>query len=166
MLRNYLIVAVRNLIRGKLYTFINVLGLSVGVASCAMIALVVHHTWSYDEWHEQRDSIYQVLLREVSPEGKVQLKGHQPVDVVPAIKDDMPEIERATRVISSQVIVSYADARFKQRVLFADPDVMRMFTYPLHSGDAATCLTDLSSAVLSEQTFDDCSGVRAKRSRV
>ena len=96
MIRNYLTVAFRNLIQQKLYTFINVFGLSIGIACCILIALLVKHEWSYDAFHENRDTIYQLLLSEVSPEGKIQIKGQQPIDVVPAIKDEMPEVEMAT----------------------------------------------------------------------
>ena len=71
MFRNYLIVAVRNLLRQKLYAFINVFGLAIGLACCILIFLYVRHEWQYDAFHENADRIFRVIVRETRPDGSV-----------------------------------------------------------------------------------------------
>ncbi len=72
MLRNYLKIALRNLRKQKIYAFINVVGLAVGLAFCALIFLFVRHEWTYDRFHENADRIHRVHRVSFSPDGIVE----------------------------------------------------------------------------------------------
>ena len=69
MLRNYILVAFRNLVREKVYSLINVVGLAVAVAVCVFVGLIVHLQLNYDHFHSNKDRLYRMLSREVRPKG-------------------------------------------------------------------------------------------------
>ena len=91
MFRNYLITALRNLLRNPLYAFINVFGLSIGITCSLVILLFIKHEFSYDRFHVRKDLIYRVVFENVSPERMV--KSPQFTDPVgPAMVEEFPEI--------------------------------------------------------------------------
>lgn len=161
MLRNYLMVSIRNLLRNKLYAFINVLGLSVGVASCILIALFVHHEWTFDAFHEHADSIYRILTREVSPEGKVKLKTYHLEDLGSALDEAFEEVTATTRWVRSRATVSRGESSFNLRVALVDSTFFQMFTFPLLVGDSRSVLTSLDNVVITEETHERLFGDRA-----
>ena len=83
MFRNYLVVAVRNLLRHKVYSFINVFGFAIGIASCALILLLVQDEWSYDRYHDHADQIYRVLREN---------KASTPPPLAPILVHNFPEV--------------------------------------------------------------------------
>src|SRR4028118_2080506 len=98
MLKNYLTVALRNLMRHKGYTFINVLGLTVGLACFLLIALYVKDELSYDRHHAHADRIYRVTRDWVEKSGTVSLHlGHVAPPFGPLLKNDFGEIEQVVR---------------------------------------------------------------------
>ena len=96
MIRNYIIVAVRNITRHKLYAFINVAGLSVGLASCVLVILFVQREFAFNGYHERGDRIYHTVR--LTYEEPTSSNGGTSGALGPALKDEFPGIEATTRV--------------------------------------------------------------------
>ena len=152
MLRNYLKIAFRNLRKHVGYTFINVVGLALGIACCLLIFLLVTHEWSYDAFHEDADRIYRVYLEETAPDGTVEPALLTPPHLAPAMDSAFAGVERTTRVIIGSRHFKRDDQSFSENVLLADSAFFQMFSFPLLAGNPGTALTDLQSAVITEET--------------
>lgn len=149
MFRNYLTVAVRNLLKQKGYTFINVTGLAVGIACCILILLYVQHELSYDRFHEKADRIYRVAQEQRF--GTVQQVAVQAGPVGPALAADFAEIETAARININQCVVRYGDRIFpKEKIVFTDSTIFDVFTFPLLQGNEAGALNQPGTMVLTE----------------
>lgn len=144
MLRNYLIVAYRNLMRQKVYSLINVAGLSIGIAFCILAFLYIRREWTYDTFHQNAERIYRVY----HDWGKGP-SGLSPDPLGPALEDAFPEV-RSVRIGLGASSVTYGDRSFRGGVYFADPAVLEVFTFPLLNGDPATVLDGPNSAVITE----------------
>ena len=150
MFRNYLIVAVRNVLRQKLYAFINVFGLAIGLACCILIFLYVRHEWQYDAFHENADRIFRVIVRETRPDGSVGFSTLHPTSLAASLKEEFPGIERTSGFIRSRTQVSYRKIFFQESFGMVEPDFLEMFSFPLLAGDSATALQRLDGVVISE----------------
>jgi len=151
MFTSYLKVSVRNLSRHKVPTFINVAGLSLGIAVCIMIMVYIRQELSYDTFHGHADDIYRVLTDQKAVDGSVSRSAFQPLPMLPALRSEFPEIQYATRSSTGGTIIVRDDKVFEEEVLFVDPDFFRMFSFPLVQGDPSTALMDPSSIVLTEK---------------
>jgi len=100
MNKNYFKVAIRNLLRNKGYTIINLSGLAVGVAACILIMLFVKSEWSYDKFHSRSGRLYRLWLEEKEAEDKVFTETVTPIPLGPALQNSIPEIESTCRVYS------------------------------------------------------------------
>ena len=151
MLTNYLKIALRNLMRNKLYASINILGLAIGMACCVLIFSAVHQQWSFDRFHKNRDVIFRVLAREITKEGEIARTVKQPTELAAALKETFPEIAHTTRFANSNVIIERGNKLFGERIALIDPAYLQIFTYSLLAGDANTALDDMHSVVISER---------------
>ena len=139
MFKHYLTIALRNVLKHKSYTFINVFGLALGVACCILVFLFARHELSYDNFHEHGENIYRVNLLTKTPAGEVKENGGQPIPLAPVLKESYPEIIHATRFKRGSAIVrSSPENALRETVYFADNDVFAMFTFPFLHGDANT----------------------------
>jgi len=152
MLRNYLKIAIRNLRKHRAYSFINIFGLAVGLATCILIFLWVQDEVSYDRFHTHLDSLYRVVCYD-------RINSHEKYSVTsppiaPALEQNFPEILRATRYeeLSSQLIKVGEKKFLENEVSVADPAFLEMFSFPLIKGDPKTALIDSHSALLTETT--------------
>lgn len=150
MLRNYLKIALRNIRRNKVYSFINVVGLTVGIASSVLILLWVANELSYDRFHKNADDIYRIV-------GDDSLLGKMATTCGPLaeyMKDNFPSVVNATRYMP------YAGSpfRYQNKLLnvtkgaFADPAFFRMFSYHFLRGSPGTALSGISDMVITEST--------------
>ena len=103
MLRNYIKIAARVLLRHKLYTFINVFGLSLGIACCILILLFVRNELSYDSFHKQGDTIYRVLQASTKPNKETDLSAYEPMPLAPALRAEYPEVVHAARFAGGEL---------------------------------------------------------------
>jgi putative ABC transport system permease protein len=149
MLRNYLIVAVRNLLRHRGYSAINVVGLAVGMAFCILTFLFVQNEWTYDTFHENAGRIYRVYKVSKGQKGETRRSVESHTPLAPALAN-FPEIRRAVRVMSWGGPVNVEGKVFRESWLFADPAFFEMFSFPLRQGDPRTALQDKSGIVISE----------------
>ena len=125
MLRNYLKITLRNLMRHKLYSLINILGLAIGMACAFLILGFVRFELNYDRYHPDADRIYRII-RQVrnKPGGHIEERFNTGAPLLPFIKAGLPGIERAARLGQSGGVVSAGDRRFvESRFFFADADL-------------------------------------------
>lgn len=159
MLKNYLKVALRNISKHKAYSSINIIGLAIGMAACILILLWVQYELSYDTFHEKSDNIYRVLHRwEI--EGEAELSCLTQVPLAPAIKEQCPQISRATRFDDGdRQIIRYQDRRFQNDIVAeADNDFLQMFSLRFLQGDIKTALVDPISVVISDEMAEKIFG--------
>jgi putative ABC transport system permease protein len=151
MLNNYLKVAFRNLLRQKGYSFINVAGLSIGLACSFFILLWVMHELSFDRFHEHGDRIYRVLRNETN-NGEVFTRASTPGPLGVVLTQNFPEIENATYTRQDQeYLVTYNGNSFREKGNHVSADFFEVFSLPLLQGDPATALQAENSAVISER---------------
>src|SRR5262245_2633272 len=91
MFNHYLKIALRNVLKQKAYSFINIFGLAVGVACCMLVILFVRHERSYDLFHENGPRIFRVNLEKKTPAGSMELSAGQPVPLGPTMSASFPE---------------------------------------------------------------------------
>lgn len=153
MLNNYFKVARRNLVQNKLYTGINILGLSIGIICCLLIYLFVQNELNYDNFHENGDRIYRVV-RVMDAEKDPRLVGITSAPFRDAIVNDFPEmVEEATRLSPGDGLVRINGKKFREnRFYTADANFFRVFSWPLVKGDPQTVLNRPNTVVLSEAT--------------
>jgi ABC-type antimicrobial peptide transport system permease subunit len=152
MFMNFVKTAWRNVVRHKRYSFINIFGLAVGLASCIAILLWVRDEMSYDRFHANAASIQRVIATASEPGGGNESFAVLPPNLGPALKAEFPEIRAAVRHLSlDQQIVANGERRFYERgISLVDPEFLQIFSFPLRRGDARRALVDPQSIVLSE----------------
>ncbi|NKB69291.1 MAG: FtsX-like permease family protein [Candidatus Latescibacteria bacterium] len=160
MLRNYLLVALRSLWRQRRYSLINIAGLSIGIACCALMALYVDHELRFDAFHERGARIYRLVLEDSAPGGKG--RGTLlPADLVVAVKETVPGVRRATGFIASSARVRLGDESFRMGAALVSPDFLEIFSFPLHRGDPTAALDAPSKAVISAAAAERIFGLEA-----
>ncbi len=151
MFKNYLKIAFRNLVKHKVYSFINIAGLAVGMACCIIVLLWIQNELSYDRFHEKTDSIHRVIFEKHRPE-RISHEARGANATGPALKNEYPEIVNFTRFRGGvRWLVKYKDKEFENDILsVADPSFFEIFTFPFIKGDPKTALSDPRSVVITE----------------
>ncbi len=152
MIRNYLKIAIRNLRKHRGYSFINIFGLAVGLATCILILLWVQDEVSYDQFHTNLDSLYRLVCYDrINASEKFSVT---PPPIALALEQNFPEILRATRYHElNKQLVKVGEKKFLENdVSVADPAFLEMFSFPLIQGDPKTALTDPHTALVTEST--------------
>lgn len=152
MLKNYLKIAFRNIIRQKGYSFINVMGLALGIGSCLLIMLWVMDELSYDRFHENAGRLYRIEQDQFYSERTFHVNV-TPYPMARGGKDEIPEIEFATPLPRpGTLLCRYGDkAFFEQNVLAVQPDFLSMFTFPMIRGDRAGALQHPQSLLITRE---------------
>lgn len=151
MFKNCLRIAMRNLRKYKGYSFINILGLSLGMACFLLILSYVQNELSFERFHENRDRLFR-LMRVERMEGEFNEVDYVPAPLAPAVQDQFPEIIAAIRITrGGGVTVQYRDKTFvERRILMADSPFFKAFSFPLRRGNAETVLEEQYSVVVTE----------------
>ncbi len=154
MIRNYIIIAMRTLLRNKSYTLINVLGLSLGVACCLLLALYIQDEMSYDKHHQDVDNVYRITTHFIGGAGLNDLASTSP-PIAPTLKNEIPEIVEAARMVNppgvAQNLIKYGDKLFYETNGFlADSTLFKILTYEFIEGNPKKALTQPNSVVLIE----------------
>jgi putative ABC transport system permease protein len=149
MISNYIKVAIRNLLRQKAFSFINIFGLALGISCTALIGMWVNDELSYDRFHDDYDHIYRVTA--TLPE----LKIHAAVSSAPlalAIKNEIPEVADAVRTTEpKRDLMQVGDARFEEKgIIFADSNFFKVFTFAFVKGDRESALLNPDGIVITE----------------
>ncbi len=152
MWRHYLLITFRNLQRNKSLFFINLLGLSTGLACTILIYLWVHDELLVDKFHERDAQLYQVMQRISENKEDVQIWEWTPGLLAQTLKEDFPEVEMGVPVVTlnNTGIVTKADQRWKASELYAGEDFFKLFSFELLEGDPEVALQEVNSVVISE----------------
>ncbi|MGB2907246.1 MAG: ABC transporter permease, partial [Candidatus Aminicenantaceae bacterium] len=145
MIGSYLKIAMRNLLKNKTFSVLNIVGLAIGLTAFVLIALYVQHELSFDRFHPNADRMYRVVR---------EARTFTPPPLGPALKEKLPEVEAAGRLIlSTNFLISYGQEHFLEEEFFwADPEIFQIFSFPFLSGDPRTALEDPAAILLSERT--------------
>jgi len=149
MFKNYLKIAFRNLTKHKIYSVINILGLTAGLACFILVGLYVSYESSFDKYHENIDDLYRLVAtggRDDNYDGIAKITAPWGE----AALDEIPEVRNMTRFIfHGTTLMRYEDKRFfESSGFFADSTVLEMFSFPLIQGDVQTALTRPNSIVI------------------
>lgn len=151
MIKNYLKIAWRNFIKGKLYSFINLSGLTIGMTSFILIALFVQYELSYDKQHENVDDIYRVISQQPGNEYKgTDLFSGTPIPLGTAMVNDFSEVEAKTSIDLREGLLNIDKKVFSEKGIFADKGFFDVFTIPLISGEGKTALDEPLNILLTE----------------
>ena len=150
MFKNYIITSIRNIRKTKIYTFINVFGLSVGIASAVLILLFIISELSYDRNFGNADRIYRLYI-EANFEGSEFQGPHTCKPAGPVFVDEIPEVVNYTRLDpASQTMVHYGDNKFvEDHFVYADSGVFQIFGLNMYEGDPNTALREPNTVVLT-----------------
>lgn len=152
MLFNYLKITLRNIRKHKGFSFINIVGLAVGMASCMIIFLYVASELTYDMYHTDADRIYRVAMWWKVPSGEFQSAGIN-AGVAPELTDNFPQVEIAARYMPIRDrIVRHGDAYFyEDRMGYADQEIFDIFHIPFVYGDARSALAEPWTVVITQR---------------
>lgn len=145
MIRSYITIALRNIRRNLSYTLLNIFGLTLGIASCLILFLVVRNELTFDNY-KKADRIYRVTLNAIDFNSNVSLA------VVPKMRNDFPELEQVSQVMYNQEgMIKINNQRFKEKdFVVADEHLPQIFDFQWMSGDPKTALKEPNSIVLTE----------------
>lgn len=157
MFKNYFKVGIRNILKYKVFSFINVFGLAVAMSVCMLIILMLADQYRYDQFHEKKDRIYRILSDQ---EGSKQPYATSPYPLASTLKAEYPIVEETTNLtpgIGGDVV--YQQKFADMRGYFAEPSFFSIFSFDLTLGDKATALTSPRSMIISRemayQLFND-----------
>ncbi|MGN8071240.1 ABC transporter permease [Mucilaginibacter sp. 22184] len=152
MIRNYLKIAVRTLLKNKGFTFINILGLALGLAICLLIIFFVVDELSYDRYNTKCENIYRVNT-DLKYNGTVSYFAGSPIPLADALMREFPEVEKAVRITPA------VNIRFKKgnetvredgATFYCENGIFDIFTFPMLSGNPKTALTEPNAVVITE----------------
>jgi putative ABC transport system permease protein len=149
MFINHLKVAIRNLLKNKVHSGINIFGLAVGFAASLVIFLFANNELTYDAFHKNAESIFQVYKERITPTG-TQITRDTWVPLARELKRQYPSIIEATRFWTNTDWVQFRDRRFQENVAYVDPSFLKIFTFPLVQGDANSVFSDIHSVIISQ----------------
>ena len=152
MLKHYLVIALRNLWKSRLFSAINIAGLAIGMATCTLILLYVQHELSYDRFHPAAERLYRVLTIDKAIGVSSQFVGVTLPPLGPALAASFPEVESFCRVGSGQrqlLEVNPERHVYAENVVVADSNFFSVFGFKLLKGDPLTCLNEPFAQVLT-----------------
>ena len=154
MIRNFITIAYRNFIRNRFFSIINLLGLSIGIASCLLIFTYVSNELSYEEMHPEHDQIFRVLTRVITAE-RTETLALTANKIAAVAEDKYPEVESAAKVMHygnfRPVVMQYEDKIFYEKsFVLADPAIIDLFAFEWVAGDPQNALQEPFDIILSE----------------
>jgi putative ABC transport system permease protein len=150
MFRNYFKTAFRNLGKSKLYSAINIFGLTVGLAACLLIGVYINHELSYDKFNSNANRIVRATM-EYSSAGTVNTVATTGTKVGPQFKRIFPAVEDYVRTFISHNVVKTGDKIFDEpHILYADPAFFKIFSFHIVEGDAASALNEPDKIVITQ----------------
>ena len=160
LLPNYVKVAVRNILKHKTYSLINIFGLSIGVASCLLILLFVWNEWSYDQFHTKSDRIYRAWTEMQINSGPPETNTLMPLVMGPELKANFPEIKSFARMMKYSELVKreQSDLSFSASISLVDSTLFRMFDFELIRGNRTSVFRNPRSLVLSKSAAEQYFG--------
>ena len=158
MLQHYIKIALRSLLKNKIYTAINLSGLAIGSACCLLISLYVYDEISYDKFFDDSERIYRVALERQYPTN-TRYFGSSPVNLATTLKENYDEVEHAGRIyrmfFQNQLTVQIEDRAFiETKFLFADNDFLDVFSFDFLEGNPDRALDHRTNVILNKSTAE------------
>src|SRR5260370_23869692 len=160
MIKNYLKIAWRNLLKNKIFSFINIFGLSVGLTCCMLISVYLYNEVSYDKYHKNIDQLYQLATTFVK-DGKEDKTPNTPAPMAAAMKQEFPEIKETARLMAlfaeDKTLMQYKEGNtapksfYETKGYMADASFFQLFTYNFIEGNPAVALKEPNTIVVSEE---------------
>jgi len=160
MIGNYVKVASRNISKQKTFTFINAIGLSIGIATCVLIYLFIQDDRRFDRFHSNGENIVRlhsnrIATRNPGDEITYQKSAYLSAALEGALRSEVPEVEKVS-IFSGPIdyTIRLADQFYKERVTFVGSEFLSMFSFGMISGDSLSALSDPTSVVLTKSVAD------------
>ena len=151
MFRNYLTIALRNIIRHRLYSFINIAGLAVGLTCVILITLFVRDELSYDKWIAGSENLWRVeVTYHVPGRSDPIITAQTSMPLPAAMRDQIPEVRSATRLARETLTLTAGDRQFSSNVGTVDSNFLQVIPLPLVAGDPRTALAQPENIVISQ----------------
>jgi putative ABC transport system permease protein len=150
MFKNYFKTAIRNLLHNKVYSFINIAGLGLGLACAMLITLYVNDELSYDRFHKNVGNIYRLDKQQTNEDGSLHFGSYTGYFPGPRFAANIPEIESFVRFDPSVADIKAGSNIQLESISLVDPNFFSVFNFPLSSGNAKTVLTQPNSVVITE----------------
>jgi|GEM_PF-75075 len=157
LVRNYITTALRNLVKYKAYSALNISGLVVGLTAAFLVFLWIDGEMAVDAFHENADRLYQVKINASGDEG-TSTWSNAPAPLADALETGFPEIEASILSLPIRASLRKEDRASREVGYFASPAFFEAYTFPLIAGDAATALAQPGNVVLSERTVEKLFG--------
>jgi putative ABC transport system permease protein len=153
MFINYFKNAIRIIFSQRFYSFINIIGLSIGITACILVILFVKHDLSYDGYNKNAENIYRIEFS-FPQEGVVNHMAQSPALLGPTLKNEYPEIKKLSRIyFSERSLVKAGDkSNYENRISFADSAFFEIFSYQVIAGDVTQFLKKPNSIIITEST--------------
>ncbi|HWK02616.1 MAG TPA: ABC transporter permease [Puia sp.] len=149
LFKNHFKSSFRNLARNKSFSLINISGLAIGMASAIIILLWIQLQLSYDQFHKNKDRIYQLYNR-IELDGKIQCWGATPMVMAPILKSSYPQVEETAR-LNWVGAFTLGEGHLQTQGYITDPGFLKIFSFPLVAGDPNTALNAQHAIVLTEK---------------
>ncbi len=151
MLKNYFKIAFRNLWRHRVFSLINILGLTVGMTACFLIFLYVRFEMSYDNMHSKSDRIYRIICDIKTPTETMKPGGPSWAVGPHLTMGDFPQVEASVRITGDELLVRKGNVKFQEtNSIYADSSFFQVFDFKLIRGNPHTCLNEPLNIVFSE----------------
>ncbi|MEM9144345.1 MAG: ABC transporter permease, partial [Bacteroidota bacterium] len=151
MIRNYLKIAWRNLIKRKVFTTVNVLGLAIGITSVCLILLWAEDEINYDRIFPKQDLIYFVPTNHNFDDG-IATFYDTPRPLAHDLKEEIPEITKSATTSSTELLLNQGETRINRMGSFVDPDFLDIFSLQFIEGSPENALNDPDAIVLTQKT--------------
>ncbi len=156
MLKNYLKIAFRNLVKSKAFSFINIAGLAIGLSGFILISLYLRQELSYDEFNKKGDRIYRPVEIQRPTGVPVQNVAVTMGPLAAALKNDFPEIDEAGRIMPAPTFYCSVGEKgfYENEIVYADPQILSIFTIPFIEGDPAQSLSEPNTILLTKSVAE------------
>ncbi|WP_299322079.1 ABC transporter permease [uncultured Maribacter sp.] len=150
MFKNYIKIAWRNLFKNRVFTAANIVGLTLAFAVALLLTMTALFELSYDQFHVNKASVYQVYYSNQTPKGS-DISTANPVPLAPTLKAEVPGVKHIARALSENALVSYGDNDFNLDGEFVDADYFSIFSFPTLIGNTNYPFPDQNSVSLTEE---------------
>ncbi len=159
MIKNFILSTLRNIYKNKIYAFINIFGLSIGIASAIFILIFIFNELSYDRYHKNGDNIYRLYI-DGNLEGTVLKGAYSAIPSGPAFREEVPEVKEFCRMKETgQRVIKYNDSKFlEEKFVFADSSVFKIFDIDLIAGDPDKALSEPNTMVINRSSAEKIFG--------
>ncbi len=151
MFKNYLKIILRNILKYKGYSIINILGLAIGIAACLLILIYVQDELSYDNFHKDGNRIFRIVLDVQNQAGQIEY-ATTPSSLALALKNESPQVDQVARLMNNpEFTIRYEDKKFNEsRIFHTDPEIFEVFNIKFLQGDTTSCLNRPRTVVITE----------------